>query len=326
MKAAWRERYGGPQVVEVREIPKPTPGQGEVLVRVEAASVNRADLDAIVARWAFVRMFTGLLRPRVKRVGLDVAGVVEAAGEEATRFKVGDRVFGDLFSYGSGAFAEYVAAPEKAFAAIPDHMSFEVAATLPHSAVLALQGLRLRGGRTVGQGDRVLVVGASGNVGPFVVQIAKSRGAHVTGVASGDKLDFVRSLGADEVIDYRTTEYTRPAQPYDWIVDVDAHQPLRRWPRALKPRGVYAAMGGSGTWLLSLLFWQPMLKLATDKTLGLMLHWRPFKPEDVDELKRLVALGAMRPVIDRRFTLDQVVAALTYVHEGHARGKVLITS
>lgn len=128
LKAAWRERYGGPSVVEVREIPKPVPAAGEVLVRVEAASVNRADLDTIVARWFVIRLFTGLRRPRVKRVGLDVAGVIEAVGEEATRCKVGDRVFGDLFSYGSGAFAEYVAAPEKAFAAIPDDMSFEVAA------------------------------------------------------------------------------------------------------------------------------------------------------------------------------------------------------
>jgi NADPH:quinone reductase-like Zn-dependent oxidoreductase len=312
--------------VEIRQIPKPVPAGDEVLVRVEAASVNRADLDAITARWFFIRLFAGLRRPRVKRVGLDVAGVVEAVGEEVTRFKVGDRVFGDLFSYGSGAFAEYVCAPEKAFAAIPDDMSFEVAATLPHSGVLALQGLRLSGGRTVGEGDRVLIVGASGNVGPFAVQIAKARGAHVTGVASTDKLDFVRSLGADEVIDYRTTDCTRPAQPYDWIVDVDAHHPLRRWRRALRPRGVYLAMGGSGGWLLSLAFWQPMLKLATDKTMGLMLHWKPFKAEDVDELKRLVASGAVKPVVDRRYPLDQVVDALAYVHEGRARGKVLVVA
>jgi NADPH:quinone reductase-like Zn-dependent oxidoreductase len=217
-----------------------------------------------------------------------------------------------------------VCVPEKAFAAIPDDMSFEVAATLPHSAVLALQGLRLGNGRTVGQGDRVMIVGASGNVGPFAVQIAKSRGAHVTGVASGDKLDFVRSLGADEVIDYRTTDYTLPAEPYDWILDVDAHHPLRRWGRALKPGGVYLAEGGSGGWLLSLLFWQPMLKLTTDKTMGLLLSWKPFNPPDVEELKRLVASGAVKPAIDRRFTLDQIVDALTYVHEGRARGKVIV--
>jgi NADPH:quinone reductase-like Zn-dependent oxidoreductase len=325
MKAAWHDRYGAPdRVVELREIPKPTPTGKQVLIRVEAASVNRADLDAITARWWFIRLFTGLRRPRNHRIGLDAAGVVEAVGEEATGFKVGDRVFGDLFAYGAGAFAEYVCAPEKAFAAIPADMSFEVAATLPHSAILALQGLRLGNGRTFGQGDRVLIVGASGNVGPFAVQIAKSRGAHVTGVASTDKLDFVRSLGADEVIDYRTTDYTRPSEPYDWILDVDAHHSLRRWGRALKPRGVYLAQGGSARWMLSLLFWQPTLKLTSDKTRGLLLNWKPFNPPDVDEILRLVASGAVKPAIDRRFALDQVVDALTYVHEGRARGKVML--
>ena len=308
----------------MRDIPKPMPTGKQVLVRVEAASVNRADLDGMLPRWQFLRLAYGLRGPRQHRLGLDVAGVVEAVGEEATRLKVGDRVFGDLFSYGTGAFAEYVGAPEKAFEFILDDMSFETAATLPHSAVLALQGLRLGNGRTAGQGDRVLIVGASGNVGPFAVQIAKSRGAHVTGVASGGKLDFVRSMGADEVIDYRTTDYTRPAQPYDWILDVDAHHPLRRWRRALKPRGVYIAQGGSFGWMLSLLFWQPMLRLGTDKTMGLLLKWKPFNPPDVAELKRLVASGVVTPAIDRRFTLQEAGDALRYVHEGRARGKVLI--
>jgi NADPH:quinone reductase-like Zn-dependent oxidoreductase len=324
VKAAWIERYGGPDMVEIRDVPKPEPGPRDVLVRVEAASVNRADLDGIVPRWAFVRLFAGLRRPRVHRVGLDVAGVVEQVGEEVTGFKAGDRVFGDLFSYGSGAFAEYACAPEKAFARIPDDMPTEVAATLPHSANLAIQGLRLRNGRTAPAGARVLVVGASGNVGPFAVQIAKSRGNHVTAVASTDKLDFVRSLGADEVIDYRTTDYTRPAEPYDWIVDVDAHHTLGRWRKALKPRGVYLAMGGSGAWMLSLLILQPLNKLLTDKTMGMMLHWKPFNPLDIDELKRLIAAGIVVPPIDRRFTLDEAADALRYVHTGQARGKVLV--
>jgi NADPH:quinone reductase-like Zn-dependent oxidoreductase len=324
VKAAWRDRYGGPRVVEVRDIERPTPTGDEVLVRVAASSVNRADLDGLKPRWAFVRLFAGFRRPRINRLGLDVAGVVEAVGEGVTRLRVGDRVFGDLFSHGSGAFAEYACAPESAFALISDDMSLEVAATLPHSAILALQGLRLGNGQTVGEGDRVLVVGASGNVGPFAVQMAKSIGAHVTGVASADKQDFVRSLGSDEVIDYRTTDYTRPTERYDWIVDVDAHHPLRRWRSALKPRGVYAGMGGSGVWLLSLLFWQPVLKLATDKRMGLLLSWKPFAPDDVDELKRLVANGKVKPIIDRRFPLEEVAEALRYVDDGHARGKVMV--
>jgi NADPH:quinone reductase-like Zn-dependent oxidoreductase len=324
MRAAWVDRYGGPDAVDVRQIDKPTPSGTQVLVRVETASVNRADLDAITPRWAFLRLFFGLRRPRTKRVGLDVAGVVEAVGEGVTRFRVGDRVFGDMFAFGAGAFAEYVCAPEKAFARMPDDMSFDVAATLPHAGVLAVHGLRLGNSRTVGAGDRVLVVGASGSVGPLAVQIARSRGAHVTAVASVAKLDFVRSIGADEVIDYRATDYTRPAERYDWIVDVDAHHPLRRWRSALKPDGVYVAMGGSAGWLLSLLFWQPLLKLTTDKRMGLLLSWQPFAPALVEELMRLIASGAVKPVIDREFSLDEVVDALRWVDEGKARGKVLV--
>jgi NADPH:quinone reductase-like Zn-dependent oxidoreductase len=324
MKAAWRNRYGGPHVVEVREVETPTPAANQVLVRVHAASVNRADLDGLTPRWVLVRLFFGFRRPRATYLGLDVAGVVEAVGDEVTRLKVCDRVYADLFAYRAGAFAEYACAPERAFAPIPDDLGFEEAATLPHSAILALQGLRLGNGRTVGEGDRVLVVGASGNVGPFVVQIAKSRGAHVTGVASTDKLDFVRSLGADEVIDYKTTDYTRTGQRYDWIVDVDAHHPLRRWRTSLKPRGVYVAMGGSTAWMLSLLVTMPVLKVATDKSMGLLLGWKPFAPDDVEAVKRLVAEGKVKPAIDRRFSLDEVVDALRYVDDGHAKGKVLV--
>lgn len=324
MKAAWRERYGTPDVVEVRELPAPEPSGDQVLVRVRAASVNRADLDGLRPRWAFVRLFAGLRRPRVNLLGIDVAGVVESVGRDVTRFKPGDRVFADLFAYGAGAFADYAVAPAKAFAPIPDDMSFEVAATLPHSGNLAVQGLRRRDGRRVAAGERVLVVGASGNVGPFAVQIAKARGAHVTGVASGDKLDFVRSLGADEVIDYQTTDYTRPAKPYDWIVDVDAHHPLRRWRRALRRGGIYMAMGGSVAWMLSLLVWGPALRLATGRSMGMLLHWKPFAPDDVAELVQLVRSGAVMPHIDRRFSLDEVAQALRWVDDGKARGKVIV--
>ena len=183
MKAAFADRYGPPEVVEVRDVETPTPTEDRVLVRVRAASVNRADLDGLGPRPGFVRLFVGLRAPRNPRVGIDVAGEVEAVGPGVTRFKPGDRVFSDLFAHGGGAFAEYVCPREKAFELIPHGMSFEDAATLPHAAVLALQGLRLRDGRTIEPGMRVLVDGASGNVGPFAVQIAKAMGAEVTGVA-----------------------------------------------------------------------------------------------------------------------------------------------
>ncbi len=197
MKAAIRERYGSLDRVELRDVDPPVPAGDQVLVRVVAASVNRADLDGLGPKPAFARLFMGLRAPRNPWIGIDVAGVVEAAGPAVTRWRPGDRVFADLFLHGQGAFAELVCARETAFQAVPDGMDLEVAATLPHSAVLALQSLRLRDGRTVGRGDRVLIDGASGNVGPFAVQIAKARGAGVTGVASPAKLDFVRSLGAD---------------------------------------------------------------------------------------------------------------------------------
>jgi NADPH:quinone reductase-like Zn-dependent oxidoreductase len=324
MKVAMRDQYGPPEVVEIRDVDRPTPSADQVLVRVHAASVNRADLDGLYPRWQFIRLFYGLRRPRNRRLGLDLAGVVESVGPNVTRFAPGDQVFGDMFAYGEGTFAEYVCAPEKAFLPMPAGMTFEEAATLPHSAVLALQGLRLRNGRTIKPGDKVLVVGASGNVGPFVVQIAKSLGAEVTGVARTEKLDFVRSLGADHVIDYTTTDYTRGGERYDWIVDVDAHHGILRWRDALRPKGVYAAMGGSGSWLLQALFVGPIASLATGKKMGLMLSWKPFKQEDVETLGQLLAAGTVKPVIDRRFPLSEIVSALRYVDDGHARGKVVI--
>ncbi|MEO6350443.1 MAG: NAD(P)-dependent alcohol dehydrogenase [Candidatus Limnocylindrales bacterium] len=325
MRAAERDRYGPPQVVSVREVAKPAPKGDQILVRVLAASVNRADLDAMRPRWQFMRLFTGLRAPRLPGVGIDLAGVVEALGPEATRFKVGDSVFADLFPFGQAAFAEYVCVPENAFQTMPARMSFEEAATLPHSAVLAVQGLRDRRGRTPGPGNRVMIVGASGNVGPFAVQIAKALGAHVTAVASGPKLDFVRGLGADEVIDYTKVDYTRPGERYDWIVDVDAHHSALRWRDALRKGGTYVAMGGSGSWMVKTLVQGPAVTLATSKRMGLMLWWKPFHPPDVEKLKELIGAGQLKPVIDRQYPLAEVVDALEYVDQGRAIGKVVIT-
>jgi NADPH:quinone reductase-like Zn-dependent oxidoreductase len=330
MRAAERDAYGGPELVEVRDVERPEATADRVLVRVHAAGVNRADLDGLRPRWQFTRLFLGLRKPKAHRLGFDLAGVVEAVGPEVTRFKPGDRVFTDLFTLGygtaddQGAFSEYLALPERVLLPIPDGLGFAEAATLPHSAVLALQGLRLRDGRTIKAGDRVLVVGASGNVGPFLVQIAKSMGAEVTGVARGDKLDFVRSLGADRAIDYTKVDYTRTGERFDWIVDVDARQSFLSWPRSLKPGGVYIAMGGPAAWMLQALFVAPLLSRIAGKRLGLLLWWKPFHPGDVARLAELIADGSLKPVIDRRFSLEQVADALRYVDEGSARGKVLV--
>jgi NADPH:quinone reductase-like Zn-dependent oxidoreductase len=325
MKAAVRERYGRPDVVEIRDVDRPTPAVDQVLVRVHAASVNRADLDGIQPRPAFVRLIVGLRAPRNHRIGLDVAGVVESVGASVNRFRPGDEVFGDMFAFGQGAFAEYVCASETAFASMPTGMTFEEAATLPHSAILALQGLRLRGGRTIGPGDRVLIDGASGNVGPFAVQVAKSMGAEVTGVCSTEKVDFVRSLGADHVIDYTKVDYTKTGERYDWIVDTDSHHPILRVRRALRPNAAYVTLGGTTVPILGAMLLGPLISRVGSRWTGLLLWWKPFKPEDVETLKELIAAGKVAPVIDRRFPLSEVVEALRYVHDGRAEGKVVIS-
>jgi NADPH:quinone reductase-like Zn-dependent oxidoreductase len=325
MKAAVQDRYGTVDVVRLTDVERPVPSDNQVLVRVHAASVNRADLDGLGPRPAFARLFVGLRAPRNQRIGIDVAGVVESVGPNATRFKPGDRVFSDLFSFGQGTFAEYVCAPERAFLSIPNGMSFEDAATLPHSAVLAVQGLRRRNGRSPKPGDKVLIDGASGNVGPFAVQIAKSMGAEVTGVCSTDKVDFVRSLGADHVIDYTKVDYTSTGERYDWIVDTDSHHSILRVRRALRPNGVYVTLGGTSVPIFAGMLVGPVISMFSDRWTGLMLWWKPFNRDDVATITALIAAGKVEPVIDRRFPLSEVVDALRWVDDGHAKGKVVIT-
>ena len=326
MRAAEHHRYGGVGAVELRDVEKPVPTGDQVLVKIHAASVNRADLDALIPKPQFVRLFMGLRAPRDKRLGVDAAGVVEAVGPDATRFKPGDRVFGDMFGYaGAGGFAEYTCVPEKALLEIPSSVSMQIAATLPHSGVLAIQGLRLRNGRTIQAGDKVLIDGASGNVGPFAVQIAKARGAEVTGVARTQKLDFVRSLGADHVIDYTTTDYTQGRERYDWIVDTDSHHSIFAIRRALKPNGVYVTLGGTGWSILGSLLVAPLLARLSGTHMGLLIWWKPFKREDVETLTSLIEQGRVTPRIDRRYPLDEVADALRYVDDGYAEGKVVVT-
>jgi NADPH:quinone reductase-like Zn-dependent oxidoreductase len=325
MKAALQDRYGPPEVVRVVDVDTPVPVADQVLVRVHAASVNRADLDGLGPRPGFVRFFIGVRAPRNHRTGLDAAGVVESVGPGATRFRPGDRVFADLYTKGGGAFAEYACATEKVFEPIPAGLSFEDAATLPHSAILAIQSLRLRNGRTVQPGDKVLIDGASGNVGPFAVQLAKVMGAEVTGVASAAKLDFVRSLGADHVLDYRSVNYTKAPERYDWILDTDSHHSILAVRRALRPNGVYVTLGGTALPILSAMLIGSLISRFSDRSSGLVLWWKPFYPSDVATVTSLIAEGKVRPVIDRRFPLTEIVDALRYVDEGHPKGKVIIT-
>jgi NADPH:quinone reductase-like Zn-dependent oxidoreductase len=323
MKAFVRAQYGPPSVLEFEDVNSPVLKDDEVLVRVHAASLNQGDLDYLYGKPFLTRMGIGLRAPRKRGLGFDAAGHVEAVGKDVTRFQPGDAVFGDLTQFGHSAFAEYAIAPERAWAQMPSSMSYEEAATLPQAAILALQGLRGRGG--IARGNRVLINGASGSVGPFAVQIAKALGAHVTGVCSSKKMDMVRRLGADEVIDYTLEDYTRGEQRYDRIVDVAGNRSIFQCRRALKPSGVYVLLGGSTSRICACLFLGPLITLAERKKMG-FLWWKPFQKEDVAFLQGLIAAGKIKPVIDSTYPLSEVREALGHLETGNAQGKVVITS
>lgn len=322
MKAIVRRQYGSPDVLELREVEKPVVKDGAVLVRVRAASLNSGDLESLYGRPLIARLGTGLRKPWNRGLGVDVAGHVEAVGKDVTHLRPGDEVFGDLTQHGLGAFAEYVCAPERAFALKPDRMTFEEAASVPQSGVLALQGLR--GKRPIEPGNKVLINGAGGNVGPFAVQIAKHFGAEVTGVDSPGKLDMLRSIGADHVIDHTREDFTRTGQRYDLILDVAARRSIFDCRRALRPEGAYVLLGGSTGPVLQAAFLGPLLSMSGSRKMGVMWWWRAFKQDDVAFLKELIEAGSVAPVIDRRYPLSGVPDALRYLEAGRFRGKVVI--
>ena len=326
MRAIVRSSYGSPDVLELIDIPKPVPEHDEVLVRVIAASVNAGDLDYLYGRPRAARILTGLRRPRNRGLGLDVAGLVEATGSNVTTFHLGDEVFGDMTACGFGAFAEYVCAPEKALALKPTRMTFDEASTVPQAAILALQGLR--SGRPIRPGHKVLVNGAAGSVGPFAVQIAKSFGAEVTGVDSEAKLDVLRSLGADHVVDYSREDFTDNGQRYDRILDIAGRHSVFDCRRALGPHGTYVMLGGATAQVVQVLFLGPLISVTGSRKMGMMgirWRWQPFRKQDVTFLSELIGAGKVAPVIDRRYPLGEVPEALRFLEAGHARGKLVIT-
>jgi len=322
MKAIVRDRYGSPDVLELEEIDKPAVKGDQVLVRVRAAGVNTADVDYLRGQPYIARLGTGLSKPKNTVLGLDVAGRVEVVGENVTQFQPGDEVFGDLTEFGFGAFAEYACASEDAFARKPPGLTFEEAAAVPQAAVMALQGLGGKG--RIKPGDKVLINGAGGGVGPFAVQMAKSFGADVTGVDSAGKLDMVSSVGADHVVDYRREDYTTGGPRYDWILDVVGNRSIFACRRALKPKGRYVVIPGSVARLVEAIFVGPLISMTGSRKMG-MLMWKPFKKDDVALLKQLIDAGEVAPVIDRTYPLSEVAEALRYQEQGHARGKLVIT-
>jgi NADPH:quinone reductase-like Zn-dependent oxidoreductase len=319
MKAIVYHNYGSPDVLKCEEIEKPTPGDDEVLIKVRAASLNALDWRMMRGKPVFVRLIIGGLRkPKVTRPGVDMAGQVEAVGRNVTEFKPGDEVFGVC----RGAFAEYVCGTEDKLSLKPANISFEEAAAVPVAAITALMGLRDQG--HIKPGQKVLVDGASGGVGTFAIQIAKSFGAEVTAVCSTGKVDTAREIGADHCIDYTREDFTQSGQRYDLIIAANAYHSIFDYRRALAEDGIYV-MAGAGGWtqILQGMLLGPLLSLIGSRKMRFFIA--KLNKTDLALLKDLLAAGKIVPVIDRRYPLSEVAEAFRYLEEGHARGKVVIT-
>ena len=321
MKAIVYTKYGSADVVQLRDIEKPAPKDNEVLVKVMAASANAYDWHFLSADIFLIRLMGGLLKPKNNRLGADMAGRVEAVGSAVKQFKPGDEVFGDIGAWGNGAFAEYVCVPERAFALKPANLSFEQAAAVPMAAITALQGLRDAG--QIQAGKKVLINGASGGVGTFAVQIAKYFGAEVTVVCSTDKMEMVRSLGADHVIDYTREDFTKNDQRYDLILAVNGYHPISAYKRALNPLGIYVMAGGSMAQIFQAMLLGSRMSEKGGRKMGAVSA--KINQKDLAVLKELLEAGKIAPVIDRCYPLSEAAEALRYLGEGHARGKIVIT-
>ena len=327
MKAMVSTEYGPPDVLELTEVEKPTPKDDQVLLKVRAASVNSADLHLLRGKPYIARLRLGLRKPKDRVLGCDVAGRVEAVGENVTAFQPGDEVFGSPFMHGYGAFAECVCVSVDLLAPKPASLSFEQAAAVPLAGSTALQGLRDHG--RIGPGQKVLIIGASGGVGTFAVQIAKSFDAEVTGVCSMRNVDMVRSLGADHVIDYTQEDFTRSGQKYDLIFDLVGNRSLSDCRRALIPKGTLVLIGhdfggSDGRWIGPV---DRLIKaLVSSAFVSQKMASFTVKPnkEDLQFLKQLIEAGKLTPVIDGTYSLSETPEAIRYLEEGHARGKVVI--
>jgi NADPH:quinone reductase-like Zn-dependent oxidoreductase len=316
VRAAVYDHYGGPEVLRVEDVPSPSPAAGQVLVRVAATSVNLSDWETLRGSPAYARL-GGLRAPVRRTLGSDIAGWVEAVGDGVTRFRPGDEVYGDNLAL-KGGFAEYAVAGEAALALKPTALTFEEASTIPQAGAIALQGTD-----GAAPGRRLLINGAGGGSGSFAIQLAKRLGAHVTGVDNAAKLAFMRSLGADEVIDYRRDDFTRSDEPYDLILDLVAHRSVFAYRRALAAGGRYRCVGGSVRALLRVLTVGWMASRVTGRRMGVLAVKEG--PPHFEPLAELCADRDVTIHIDRTFGLDDVGDALAHVGDGHALGKVVVT-
>ena len=318
MKAIVYEKYGSPDVIQLKDIEKPTPKDDEILIKIHAASVNAYDWHFLTADIFLIRLMGGgLLKPKNTRLGADMAGRIETVGKNIKQFQPGDDVFGMV----KGSFAEYACAPENALALKPVHTSFNEAAAIPMAAITALQGLRDEGQIRVGQ--KVLINGASGGVGTFAVQIAKSFGAEVTALCSTRNLEQARSIGADHVIDYTKEDFTKSGQQYDLILAANGYHPLSAYKRALTPKGIYIMAGGSMAQIFqSMLIGSMMSETGGRKMAGVSAKRNQ---NDLVFIKELFEAGKVKSIIDRQYPLSEAAEALRYLGTAHARGKVVIS-
>jgi NADPH:quinone reductase-like Zn-dependent oxidoreductase len=320
MKAIVYQNYGAPDVLKCEEIEKPTAGDNEVLIKVRAASVNPLDWRFMRGRPYLIRIISGLRKPKDWRTGHDVAGHVDAVGGNVTQFKPGDEVFGSC----SGAFAEYACASESELVIKPDNLTFEQAASAPVAAFTALQGLRDKG--QIEAGQKVLINGAAGGVGTFAVQIAKWFGADVTGVCSARNVDMVRSLGADQVIDYTREDFTKRGRRYDLLFDCIGNHSLSACRRVLNSKGTFIIVGGpDGRWIGPMASPFKGIVLSRFVSQKFVTVMSRSSKEDLTIICELMATGKLTPVIDRRYRFSEIPEAIRYLEEGHARGKVVIT-
>jgi NADPH:quinone reductase-like Zn-dependent oxidoreductase len=317
MKAIRYRKYGPPNVLALEEVDKPVPVDDQVLVKIKAASINSWDWDMIRGEPFIVRLW-GMFKPKYQIPGADIAGVVESVGKSVTKFKVGDRVFGDLADCGWGGFAEYKCAPEIALALIPDGVTFEQAATIPQAGMMALQSVRDKG--LLQPGQAVLFNGAAGGVGTFAIQLAKSIGATVTAVDSGDKFDLLKSLGADYMIDFRKEDFTKNGQQYDLIVDVVSNRSLSAYKNSLRPQGKFLMIGGTMKAIFQAMVLSRLVS-TKEKALGMMAYEIN---KDLEYMATLVKNGNLIPIIDKVYPLDKTVAAFQYYAEGKVKGKIVI--
>lgn len=321
MKAIVYYHYGTPDVLKLQEVEQPSPKDDEVRVKVHAASINSWDWDLLRGKPFLYRLLFGLFKPKNAIIGSDISGRIEAVGKNIQHFQPGDAVMGDVSGSGFGAFAEYICVPENALVLKPATMAFEEAAAIPQAAVLALQGLRDKG--KIKMGQKVLINGAGGGVGTFAVQIAKSFGAEVTGVDSTGKLDMLRSIGADHVIDYTKADFTKNRQRYDLILDVVAYRSIFDIKRALSAGGNYVVIGGSIARMLQVLLLGPFMAITGNKKMGMLAH----KPnqEDLNFINELFKSGKVVPVIDSIYRLNEAPEAFRYFGAGNTKGKLVIS-